>query len=73
MGTMEDLVCGGNDDFTMTDESHLPVLRQITAGLNQIHSIGIVYGNLKPDLQNFQHPKQTTNDVYSQPNDVHFL
>lgn len=50
MGTMEDLVCGGNDDFTMTDESHLPVLRQITAGLNQLHSIGIVYGNLKPDL-----------------------
>ena len=48
MGTLEDLVCGGNDDFAMTEQSHLPVLRQITAGLNQLHSLGIVHGNLKP-------------------------
>ena len=48
MGTLEDLVCGGNDDFAMTDSSHLPVLNQITAGLNQLHSLGIVHGNLKP-------------------------
>ena len=49
MGTLDDLVCGGyGDDFAMTDQSHLPVLYQITAGLNQLHSLGIVHGNLKP-------------------------
>ena len=48
MGTLADLVCGGNDDFAMTEQSHLPVLYQITAGLNQLHSLGIVHGNLKP-------------------------
>ena len=48
MGTLEDLVCGGNEDFAMTDESYLPILCQITAGLNQLHSLGIVHGNLKP-------------------------
>ena len=48
MGTLEDLVCGGYEDFTMTDQSHLPVLYQITAGLYQLHSLGIVHGNLKP-------------------------
>ena len=49
MGTLEDLVCGGyGDDFAMTDSSHLPVLHQITTGLNQLHSLGIVHGNLKP-------------------------
>ena len=48
MGTLEDLVCGGDEDFAMTDQSHLPILYQITAGLNQLHSLGIVHGNLKP-------------------------
>ena len=48
MGTLDDLVCGGYEDFAMTDESHLPIIRQITAGLNQLHSLGIVHGNLKP-------------------------
>ena len=48
MGTLEDLVCGGYEDFAMTDQSHLPVLYQITAGLYQLHSLGIVHGNLKP-------------------------
>ena len=48
MGTLEDLVCGGYEDFTMTDQSHLPVVYQITAGLYQLHSLGIVHGNLKP-------------------------
>ena len=48
MGTLEDLVCGGYEEFAMTDESHLPILHQITSGLNQLHSLGIVHGNLKP-------------------------
>ena len=49
IGTLEDLVCGSyEDDFAMTDESYLPILHQITAGLNQLHSLGIVHGNLKP-------------------------
>lgn len=48
MGTLHDLVCGGYDDFAMTDQSYLSVIRQITEGLNQLHSLGIVYGNLKP-------------------------
>ena len=48
MGTLEDLVCGVNDDFAMTEQSHIPVLNQITSGLNQLHSLGIVHGNLKP-------------------------
>ena len=49
MGSLEDLVCSDyEDDFEMTDSSHVPVLYQITAGLNQLHSLGIVHGNLKP-------------------------
>jgi len=48
MGTLEDLVCGSYGDFAMTDESHLPVLYQIMSGLNQLHSLGVVHGNLKP-------------------------
>ena len=62
MGTLEDLVCGGNEDFAMTNESHLPVIRQITAGLNQLHSLGIVHGNLKPTNILVSFPKGDTNE-----------
>ena len=62
MGTLEDLVCGGYDDFAMTDESHLPILHQITAGLNQLHSFGIVHGNLKPSNILVSFPKGDTNE-----------
>ena len=63
MGTLEDLVCGGyGDDFAMTDESHLPVLHQITSGLNQLHSLGIVHGNLKPSNILISFPKGDTGE-----------
>ena len=62
MGTLEDLVCGRYEDFAMTDESHLPVIRQITSGLNQLHSLGIVHGNLKPSNILVSFPKGDTNE-----------
>ena len=63
MGSLEDLVCGGyGDDFTIKNESHLPVLYQITAGLNQLHSLGIVHGNLKPSNILVSFPKGDTNE-----------
>ena len=62
MGTLEDLICGGNEDFAMTDSSHLPVLHQITSGLNQLHSLGIVHGNLKPSNILVSFPKGDTNE-----------
>ena len=61
MGTLQDLVCGDYGDyggnFAMTEQSHLPVLHQITAGLNQLHSLGIVHGNLKPSIIFVSFPK----------------
>jgi len=63
MGSLEDLVCSDNeDDFAMTDSSHVPVLYQITAGLNQLHSLGIVHGNLKPSNILVSFPKGDLND-----------
>ena len=62
MGTLEDLVCGGDDNFAMTDESHFPVLYQITAGLNQLHSLRIVHGNLKPSNILISFPKGDTGE-----------
>jgi len=63
MGTLQDLVCGGyGDDFAMTEQSHLPVIRQITAGLNQLHSLGIVHGNLKPSNILVSFPKGDTKE-----------
>ena len=62
MGTLEDFVCGGYEDFAMTNESHLPVIHQITSGLNQLHLLGIVHGNLKPSNILVSFPKGDTNE-----------
>jgi len=62
MGTLEDLICGDYDDFAMTEQSHLPVIQQITSGLNQLHSLGIVHGNLKPSNILVSFPKGDTNE-----------
>ena len=57
MGTLEELVCGGYDGFAMTDRSQLPILKQITAGVHQLHSLRIVHGNLKPSNVLVSFPK----------------
>ena len=63
MGTLEDLVCGPyKDAFAMTEQSHLPFFYQITAGLNQLHSLGIVHGNLKPSNILLSFPKGNTKE-----------
>jgi len=62
MGSLEDLICGDYDDFAMTDLSHLPILNQIMSGLNQLHSLGIVHGNLKPSNILVSFPKGDTNE-----------
>ena len=48
MGTLQDLVIGGYDGFAMTETSHLPILVQIARGIDYLHQLGIVHGNLKP-------------------------
>ena len=48
MGTLQDLVTGGYEGFAMTDTSHLPILVQIARGIDYLHQLGIVHGNLKP-------------------------
>ena len=48
MGTLQDLVIGGYDGFAMTETSHLPILVQIVRGIDYLHQLGIVHGNLKP-------------------------
>ena len=47
-GTLETLVCCEGEGFAAENLSHLEVLSQITTGIDYLHQLGVVHGNLKP-------------------------
>lgn len=51
IGNLQDLVCGKKcykGELAMTDASYLPILCQISRGLDYLHQLRILHGNLKP-------------------------
>ena len=60
MGTLHDLVIGGYEGFAMTETSHLPILVQIARGIDYLHQIKIIHGNLKPTNVLVSFPNEET-------------